>query len=104
MSVMDKEQIKALAKAHLEAEAGECRWCFAIDLQRVKAKEIARYDFPDATVFHYSCPRCGGEFSEYINGWGEDYMKERISRLYPELEGHISDDFFSEANHRVFLD
>jgi len=49
---MGEEQLKQLIKDHSEASEEECRWCFAIDLQRVKVEEIAQYDFPDATLVH----------------------------------------------------
>jgi hypothetical protein len=54
---MDKEQIRKHTRAHLEYGIDECRWCFAVDLRRVKAIEIACYDTPDATLLHYYCPR-----------------------------------------------
>ena len=95
------EKQKELFRNHLEQGVDECRWCFAVDLERVKGDEIARYDFPDATVLHFSCPRCGGEFSQYINGWSETYAKEKINKLHPELGGIISDKLFKEVNDRV---
>jgi len=98
---MDKKQLRKLIKDHLEEGIDECRWCFAVDLERVKGNEIARYDFPDAAFIGFSCPRCGGEFSLYINGWGEDYVKEKIKKLHPELGGNISDKLFREVNDRV---
>ena len=102
-TAMNKKQTKQHIKAHLEEGIDECRWCFAVDSKRVKAKEIARYHFPDATVLKYSCPRCGGEFSQYINGWCGDYISERINKLHPELGGHISDKLSGEVNHRVLF-
>jgi hypothetical protein len=97
-----EEQLKQLIKDHLEAYEEECRWCFAIDLHRAKAKLIDQYNFPDATIIHMKCDRCGGEYSYYFTVWGEDYTKQRIARLYPELEGEISDDMIVETNSRLW--
>ncbi len=41
MRQMDEDQLKQLIESHLEEEE-ECRWCFAIDLERVKATKIAQ--------------------------------------------------------------
>ena len=95
---------KQLIRQHLEYGLDECRWCFAVDFKRVKGKEAARFDFPDATLIHYSCPRCHGEFSAYINGWSEEYVKNAINTLHPELQGSISDEFIRTVNHRVLYD
>jgi len=99
---LDKHQIKELVKAHLEAEEPECRWCFAVDMQRVKGKIIAQYNFPDGMVLHLSCPRCGGEFSYYAEIWEADYLKNIIFKLHPELENNVADELFKEINDRVF--
>jgi hypothetical protein len=45
--------------------------------------------------------RYGGEFSQYINGWSELYVKERINMVHPELEGHMSDEQCSQAKGKV---
>jgi|GEM_PF-1539941 len=100
---VDNAQLINLTKVHLEDGIDECRWCFAVDMERVKGKEVARHDFPDGTLLHYFCPRCRGEFSNYTNGWGEDYVKEKINKLHPELKGEISDEFFGEVNNRVLF-
>lgn len=92
-----QEELKQLIKDHRE-NIGECRWCFAIDHKRIKAKEIAKQDFPDATVLHLKCDRCGGEFSDYFNIWGEDYIRERMAALHPEFVGQISDDEITAIN------
>ncbi|MCD6567654.1 MAG: hypothetical protein J7K94_02845 [Dehalococcoidia bacterium] len=84
---MEKERFDNLVRAHLEAVEPECRWCFAIDMERVKGEIIAQYDFPDTMLLHLSCPRCGGEWSEYIGGFDGDYLQERICELHPELKG-----------------
>ena len=99
---MDRDQAKQLIKDHLEEGETECRWCFAIDMQRIKGNIIATYNFPDATLVHLSCPRCGGEFTLYFHAWGESYLKDIISKLHPELEGRIDDDLLSEINNRVW--
>ena len=101
MLEIDEDQLNQLIKAPLEEGIDECRWCFAVDLETVKGNEIARYDFPDATLLHFSCPRCGSEFSQYINRWSETYVKEKIHKLHPELGGIISDELFREVNDRV---
>ena len=86
MRQVDEVQLKNLIESHLKEEE-ECRWCFAIDLQRVKADTIAQYDFADATVLHLRCPRCSGEFSYYIRAWGEDYIRNIVLKLHPQLKG-----------------
>ena len=98
---MDRDQIKQLIEAHREEEE-ECRWCFAVDLQRVKANTIAQFDFQDAMVLHLKCPRCEGEFSYYIREWSEPYLWNIISNLHPELEGRINHDLFNEINDRIW--
>ena len=100
---MNEKQTKQHIKAHIERGIDKCRWCFAVGSKRVKAKEIARYRFPDAVVLKFSCQRCGGEFSQYLNGWGEDYICERINKLHPELGGHISDELSGQVNHHVLF-
>lgn len=99
---MDRDQFKQLIEAHLEEGEMECRWCFAVDMQRIKGKTIATHNFPDATLVHLSCPRCGGEFTLYIRALGKPYLKDIISKLHPELEGRNDDDFFNEINDRVW--
>jgi hypothetical protein len=98
---MDRDKFKKLLRSHLEAEEPECRWCFAIDMQRVKGKIVAQYNFPDGMVLHLSCSRCGGDFSFYTEGWSEDYLKNVIFKLHPELENNVSDELFKEINDRV---
>lgn len=100
----DREQIRKLTKSHLEEGIDECRWCFAVDLQRVVGKEIARYDFPDGTLWLYSCPRCGGEFSLYSEGYSAAYLLNKIEKLHPELKGNVSDELFNQMNERVLYD
>lgn len=99
---MDQETIRRFTRGHLEEGIDECRWCFAIDLQRVKAIVIDQYDFPDATVLHLMCPRCGGEFSYYIRSWSEPYLTERMATLHPGLKGQITDDLIREVNDRLW--
>lgn len=93
---MDKKGMKELLKAHLEAFPPECRWCFAIDRERITGKEIGRYDSPDAMVLHYSCPRCGGEYSAYIPMIGNEYVEQRMRHLHPEIE-EIDEERLDEA-------
>ena len=45
---MDSSQARQLIKEHREEGETECRWCFAIDLQRVKANIIGQHNFPIA--------------------------------------------------------
>lgn len=99
---MDRDQVKQLIKDHLEEGETECRWCFAIDMQRIKGNIIATYNFPDATLVHLLCPKCGGEFTLYFHAWGKDHLKDIISKLHSELEGRIDDDLLSEINNRVW--
>ena len=98
---MHKEQMRQITKSHLSDRIDECRWCFAVDMERVKGNEIARYDFPDSTLLHFSCPRCGGEFSLYIPGWGEGYIKKVIRKFHPEIGGEIGEELLREVNDRV---
>ena len=99
---MNKNEIVKILKEHVEDGETECRWCFAIDLQRIKANIVAQEDYPDATVLHLKCPKCDGEFSYYIRAWAEPYLKDRITKLHPEIEGKISDDLLSEINDRMW--
>jgi len=93
---MNKKQMRELIKAHLEAEEPECRWCFAIDRKGVKGNQIAQYDFPDGMLLHYSCPRCGGEYTVYAEIFGRDYLKERIYRIHPELKDKVKEEQLDE--------
>jgi hypothetical protein len=86
---------------HLENGFNECRWCFAVDIKRIAGKKISRYDFPDCTLIHYSCPRCESEFTEYIVGWDSLHLRSIIQKLHPELEGNVGDEYFEEVNNRV---
>ena len=99
---MDATQVSQITRAHLEEGMNECRWCFAVDMERVKAKKIAQHDFPDAIVIHLKCPRCGGESSYYIRIWGEDYIRNVLLTLHPELETGIKDSLIREINDRVW--
>jgi hypothetical protein len=99
---MNKEEISQLIKSHLVEGEEECRWCFAIDLQRVRSKIIGQYHFPDATVLQLMCPKCGGEFSYYIRSWSEPYLTERITTLHPGLKGQVTDDLIREVNDRMW--
>ncbi|PVV83096.1 hypothetical protein [Dehalogenimonas alkenigignens] len=92
-----------LIRRHLEYGQDECRWCFAVDLKRIKGKELARYKFPDATVVHYHCPRCDGEFSFHAPLWIQPYVIEKINKLHPELNGDITDALFRTVNERVYI-
>ncbi len=99
---MGKNKFDALLRAHLEALDPECRWCFAIDMKRVKGVEISRHDSPDAMLLHFFCPRCLGEWSEYIRGFEGEYLRNRIYKLHPELEGKNVDQEFEEAIGRLW--
>jgi hypothetical protein len=99
---MDDKQFDNVLRAHLEAVDPECRWCFAISKERVKGEIIAQHDFPDAMLLHLSCPRCGGEWSEYIQGFQGEYLRSRISTLYPELEGESAEQAFEQAIGRLW--
>jgi len=99
---MNKEQVRQIIKAHLEEGETECRWCFAVDMQRIEGKVIATYNYPDSTLVHLSCPRCGGEFTLYIQAWAEPYLEDRILTLHPELEDKITDDLIGEVNDHMW--
>ena len=100
MEEISKDEFEQLVKDHLENE-DECRWCFAVDLERVTGTLIAKYSFPDAMLLHYRCSRCGSEFTNYGEGWSEEYVKEIIFRLHPELGNQIDEDILREIMHRV---
>lgn len=99
---LDDNQARDLIKAHLKAESPECRWCFAIDMQRVKGNIIGQNNFSDALLLHLSCPRCGGEFSHYAEIWEESYLRNIISKLHPDLGDNLTEESFREMNDRVF--
>ena len=99
---MGKNKIEQLIKDHVGVLEPECRWCFAVDMQRIEGKAIATYNYPDSTLVHLSCPRCGGEFTLYIQAWDEPYLEDRILTLHPELEDKITDDLIGEVNDRMW--
>ena len=90
---MDENNFEETLKAHLEALPFECRWCFAIDGQRVGGEVIDTYYFPDLQVVHLRCPRCSGEFTYGSEGFESSYLKERICQLHPELSDFVSKAF-----------
>ena len=53
-------------------------------------------------VLHIRCPRCGGEFSYYVQMWEEPYLSGIITKLHPELEGKITEDLIGEINRRLW--
>jgi hypothetical protein len=71
-------------------------------MERVKGEEIAQYDFEDGMLIHLWCPRCGGEWSEYIRVFTGEYLRDRIYNLHPELKGRNVDQEFKEAVHRLW--
>ena len=91
-----------LVNAHLEAAEPECRWCFAIDLQRVPGKILNTYRFPDSLLLHLKCPRCGKEFTSYSEGWSEDYLEGTISTLHPELSNRIDSKLLDQVHDLLF--
>lgn len=101
---MDKDKFNELVKAHPDAWEPEWRWCFAVDLQRVKGEVLAQYKFPDAIILHLSCPRYGGEFIYYADGWKVNYLKSLAFKLHPELNGQIGQKSFNKINSRVFVE
>ena len=98
---LSDEKIKQITEAYLNEGITECRWCLAIDLERIEGKEISRHLYADSLFIHLRCPRCDGEFTLYSPGWGEDYLKERIIKLYPELSHRIDDDLLKGIIDRV---
>ena len=97
----NKQRIRHLIRAHLEEGLDECRWCFAVDLARVKGTVLARHEFPDGYLEYLYCPRCKGEYSLYVPVWGEDYVKDRLLALHPELRGQVDEPFLKRINDRV---
>ena len=98
---LDPQRARRITREHLELGPDECRWCFAVDMERVKGKEIARHSLSDATVLYFSCPRCGGEYSLCSNGFDDSYLKGIIHKLHPELDGQIDDIYLNEIIGRV---
>ena len=94
--------LEELLDAHLEAPDPECRWCFAIDMVRIKGEVLARHMAPDAMVLHISCPRCKGEFSHFIQVWSEEYALERISHLHPDLDDEQKRRLHDEMKWRMY--
>jgi len=47
---MDNNEFDEVLIAHLEAVEPECRWSFAIDMERIKGEIIAQHDLPDAMI------------------------------------------------------
>jgi len=88
---MDNNEFDGLLRAHFATVEPECRWCFAIDMERVTGETIAQYDSQDGMLLRLSCPRCGGEWSEYIRVFTGEYLRDRIYSLHLELEGRNVD-------------
>jgi len=101
---MEESELKDILRAHLEAVEPECRWCFAIDMERVKGEIIAQYDFSDAMVLLLSCPRCGGYWTEYVRGFNGEYLRDRVNKLHPELKRENVDQESEEAANRLWPD
>lgn len=98
---MDKKT-HAIIEAHLAALEPECRWCFAVDLERVKGKLIACHTFPDAMLLHLACPRCGAEFTRYVEGWEEKYLENIVLKLHPEMGRKVGAKRLEAFSKRVF--
>ncbi len=98
----DNKVVVEITRAHLKANEPECRWCFAVDMQRIPGKIKAKYCFPDGLLLHLSCPRCGGEFTYYSEGWEEDYLKNIIMKLHPEFGCEIDKELLDRTNSLVF--
>lgn len=56
MREIDEDQLKQLVEAHREEEQ-ECRWCFAVDLQRVKANVNCPVQLPRCNDFALEVPQ-----------------------------------------------
>ena len=89
-------------RQHLETANPECRWCWAVDGERVEGKGIAWTYLPDATLIYFSCPKCGGSWSEYLTGFDGEYLRERISVLHPEMTPDDVEQRFEEAIDRLW--
>jgi hypothetical protein len=99
---VNKNQLRRIISEHLEAVEPECRWCFAIDKVRVKGKEIAVHDYPDALLFVLECPRCGGTFTCHADVVSRDYIEERVHKLHPRMRSHLKEKKFKEILDLVF--
>ena len=86
---MGQNSFDEILEAHLGAVPFECRWCFAIDGERVGGEEIENYSFRDLQVIHLRCPRCGGEFTFASQGFEASYLRDRICQVYPELAAFV---------------
>jgi len=42
------------------------------------------------------------EFTNYSEGWSEDYVEAIIFRLHPELGNQVDEDIFNEIIDRVY--
>ena len=93
VGTMDQNNIKNIVETHLGALEPECRWCFAIDMERVAGEPIDSCCFPDYFVQHFRCPRCGGEFTDVSPVYEMGYLKQRILRLYPHLSDIVDKAF-----------
>ena len=45
---LSDEEVKQLIEAYLDEGITECRWCFAIDLERIEGEEITRHLYADS--------------------------------------------------------
>jgi hypothetical protein len=99
---MDKNQLRKFINDHLKVTEPECRWCFAIDKVRVKGKEIAVHDYPDALLIVFECERCGGIFTCHTDVVSRDYIEERAHKLHPRMRGHPKEKRFREILDLVF--
>ena len=70
-------------------------------LERIEGEEISRHLCADSLFIHLRCPRCDGEFTLYSPGWSEDYLKERIVELHPEIEDRIDNELLNGIIGRV---
>lgn len=86
---VNKRSFDEILEDHLGAVPFECRWCFAVDRERIGGEIISDYHFPDLSVIHLRCPRCGGEFTYVSEGFERSYLLERVCALYPQLSSLI---------------
>jgi hypothetical protein len=98
----DRPDIHELITAHLEAPAPECRWCFAIDLERVPGRVLGTVRLSDASLVRLICPRCGCEFSFYSEGWEDDYLMKVISKLHPNQPHENHRQLLMQAHRLLF--
>jgi hypothetical protein len=99
---IDQNRLNELIAAHLEAVDPECRWCFAIDLERIPGKIVRVSNFSDGSLFEIVCPKCGSQFTYLSEGWEDNYLINVIKNLHPNDPQEIQDELLDQAHKLLF--